>query len=71
MIRFAEMAVPEFDSFSWCVGRLRLADSVVKVRKIRFVSLPFVFVSGGGLRTDAVKPEMIRFVKITVFSEVQ
>jgi len=42
-----------------------------KVRVIRFVGLPSVFTSGGGRRTGAVKPEMIRFVQMTVFSEVQ
>jgi hypothetical protein len=62
---------PEFDSSSSYVRRLPPAHSVVEVRTIRFVGLPFVFASGGGRRTDAVKPEMIRFVKVTVFSEVQ
>ena len=57
-------------SFSYVRG-LPPEDSVVKVRTIRFVGLPFVFASGGGRRTDVVKPEMIRFVKVTVFSEVQ
>jgi hypothetical protein len=33
--------------------------------------LPFVFTSGEGLRTDTAKPEMIRFVKMAIFSEVQ
>jgi hypothetical protein len=41
------------------------------VHTIRFVGLSFVFTNRGGRRTDAVKPEMIRFVKMTVFSEVQ
>ena len=47
------------------------ADSVVKVRTIRFVGLAFVFPSGEGRRTDVVKLEMIRFGKIAVFSEIQ
>ena len=51
--------------------RLPPADSVVKVRTIRFVDLPFDFTSGGGRRTDPAKPGMIRFGKIAVFSEIQ
>jgi hypothetical protein len=42
-----------------------------EVRRIRFVGLPFAFTSGGGRRTDTVKPETIRSVKITVFSGIQ
>jgi hypothetical protein len=42
-----------------------------KIHAIRFVSLPFVLTTGGGQGTDAVKPERIRFVKMTGFSEVQ
>jgi hypothetical protein len=38
---------------------------------IRFVGLPFVLTSREGGRTDAPKLEMIRFVKMTGFSEVQ
>ena len=41
------------------------------VHTIRFVGLSFVFASGEGWRSDAVKPGMIRFVKMAVFSEVQ
>jgi hypothetical protein len=71
MIRFAEMAFPELDSSSSYVRRLRPADSVVKVRTIRFGGLPFVFASREGQRTDAVKPRVIRFVEISAFSGVQ
>jgi hypothetical protein len=41
------------------------------VHVIRFVGLPSVSRSGEGRRTDAVKLEMIRFVEISGFSEVQ
>jgi hypothetical protein len=42
-----------------------------KLHMIRFVDLPFVFTSGEGRRTEAVKPELIRFGEIAVFSEIQ
>jgi hypothetical protein len=71
MIRFAEIAVPEFDSSSSHVGRLRPTDSVLEVRTIRFVGLPFALTSREGWRTDAVKPRVIRFVEISAFSGVQ
>jgi hypothetical protein len=45
--------------------------STLKVRTIGFVDLPFVFTLGEGRRTAAVKPDMIRFGKIAVFSEIQ
>ena len=72
VIRFAKMAVLlQLDSSFSYVRRLPPADSVVKAHMIRFVGLPFVLTSGGSRRTDAVKQEMIRFVEMTVFSEVQ
>jgi len=43
----------EFNSSFSYVGRLPPEDSVVKVRTIRFVGLPFIFASRGGWRTDA------------------
>jgi hypothetical protein len=38
---------------------------------IRFVDSPFDFTSGEGRRAGPVKPGMIRFGKIAVFSEIQ
>jgi hypothetical protein len=42
-----------------------------KAHMIRFVGLPVVFTSRGGGRTGAVKLEMIRFVEITCFPQIQ
>ena len=57
MIRFAKMAVLlQLNRSFPHARRLPPADSVVKVRSIRFVGLPVVFTSGGAQRTDAVKP---------------
>jgi len=55
MIRFAKMAI-FFRKFSRpfsYVRRLPPEDSVVKVRTIRFVGLPFIFASRGGWRVAA------------------
>jgi hypothetical protein len=71
MIRFAEMAVPEFDSSSSYARGLPPADSVVEVRTIRFVGLPFALTSRKGWRGDAAKPRVIRFVEISAFFGVQ
>jgi len=54
------------------VGRaITSGTSNPKVRMVRFVGLPFVFTSDGGRRTDVGKLGMIRFGKMTGFSEVQ
>jgi hypothetical protein len=71
MIRFAGMAVPEFDSSSSYARRLPPAESVVEVRAIRFCGLPFILTSREGRRTDAAKPRVIRFAEISAFSGVQ
>ena len=71
MIRFEEMAVSEFGSSSSYARRLSSADSVVKVRKIRFGGLPLILTSGEGSRTGAGKPRVIRFVEISAFSGIQ
>jgi hypothetical protein len=66
-----EISTARYASLFTYAWRLRLADSVVEVRMIRFVGLPFDFTSGEGRRTDPAKPGMIRFGKIAVFSEIQ
>ena len=66
-----EISTARYASLFTYEWRLPPADPVARVRTLRFVGLPFDFTSGGGRRTDAVKPDIIRFGEIAVFSEVQ
>jgi hypothetical protein len=53
-IRFVKTAIfLQFNSSFSYVRRPPAADSVVKIRMIRFVDLPFIFMSPGGWRSDA------------------
>jgi hypothetical protein len=72
VIRFVRMTCfLEFGSFFFVRKAIISGTFSPKAHAIRFVGLPSILTSGEGRRTNAVKPEMIRFVKMTVFSGVQ
>ena len=72
MIRFVRMTCfLELSSSFFVREAITSGTFNPKAHMIRFVGSPVVFTSGGGGRIGAVKLEMIRFVKIAIFSEVQ